>query len=657
MARKRYLGRANEELDAMFAELDSIDRSTKAGRRKHRALSNNIRRKREDRILSGIRGLFGSRKYPVPAAATGAASTMGFPGVPEVPSIGTMAEADVPETVALPEIEEIEVTAEKRPEVEQDRWVPWKSLMRVHKKRELPIGTFNKKNQRYNPETRQWEIRVLPELANEAGYAEGRTIEGNRMIGEGGMLFDPNDPTDLALLGLGMAPIPGARIAAGAGKLRKLAKLKSAMNPKNMKINPRWTGADTPLTWAEIGKRAKVKRGVTALQPTKESLEEVAENRLWRGLQYKLGIPVTAVGAIGSNLAEYDEDGRLIIGADEQETIEEIREETEREKRFWDAYEANPDAFSKDMLEYMKQNEPERKAGGGQLMGQAQQLANAGRGEDTMLMHVTPDEVAGIASLAPGMMTTNPQTGLPEAGFFKDLLGFGLPFLMPLLLPGVGAVAAGALGGAGGAALRGGDFKDILLGAGTGALGGKFTEGLSQAGQQTAGLTEALGGTDISALSQTIPPAQFKTLEELTKGGMNVGDALASMNLQPAQMTGINKALTESIPINNLISNRVVNPMQASQNMSIGEGFKSIGSAGFGGLKDQLMTPSGIGSIVGTGIGAERDMWRRFDQSILDREEEKKRKEEEIYRMNPENIPYRGGGSLYKNRYINGNWS
>ena len=149
MARKRYLGRANEELDAMFAELDSIDRSTKAGRRKHRALSNNIRRKREDRILSGIRGLFGSRKYPVPAA-----STMGFPGVPEMSigigrelGMGTITEADVPETVALPEIEEIEVTAKKRPEVEQDRWVPWKSLMRVHKKRELPIGTFNKKNQ------------------------------------------------------------------------------------------------------------------------------------------------------------------------------------------------------------------------------------------------------------------------------------------------------------------------------------------------------------------------------------------------------------------------------------------------------------------------------------------------------------------------------
>ena len=94
MARRKYLGRANEELDAMFAELESIDKSTKTGRRKHRALSNKIRRKRESRILSGIRSLFGSRKYPVPAAASGAASTMGFPGVPESPiGIGTMAEA------------------------------------------------------------------------------------------------------------------------------------------------------------------------------------------------------------------------------------------------------------------------------------------------------------------------------------------------------------------------------------------------------------------------------------------------------------------------------------------------------------------------------------------------------------------------------------
>ena len=121
MARKKYLGRANEELDAMYAELESIDRSTKTGRRKYRALSHKIRRKRERRVLSGIRSLFGSRKYPVPAAASGAASTMGFPGVPEMSigigrelGMGTMAEADVPETVALPEIVEITVDAKRR---------------------------------------------------------------------------------------------------------------------------------------------------------------------------------------------------------------------------------------------------------------------------------------------------------------------------------------------------------------------------------------------------------------------------------------------------------------------------------------------------------------------------------------------------------------
>ena len=112
MARKKYLGRANEELDAMFAELESIDKGTKTGRRKHRALSNKIRRKREDRILSGIRGLFGSRKYPVPATASGAASTMGFPGVPESPiGIGTMVGA--PPAPDIP-IEEITVDAKRR---------------------------------------------------------------------------------------------------------------------------------------------------------------------------------------------------------------------------------------------------------------------------------------------------------------------------------------------------------------------------------------------------------------------------------------------------------------------------------------------------------------------------------------------------------------
>jgi len=71
----RYLGKRNEELEAIYSELNSLDRTTKQGRRDLNAVSREIRQAKTDRILSGLRGMF-SRKYPVPAGASGAASTM-----------------------------------------------------------------------------------------------------------------------------------------------------------------------------------------------------------------------------------------------------------------------------------------------------------------------------------------------------------------------------------------------------------------------------------------------------------------------------------------------------------------------------------------------------------------------------------------------------
>ena len=67
--------------------------------------------------------------------------------------------------------------------------------------------------------------------------------------------------------------------------------------------------------------------------------------------------------------------------------------------------------------------------GGGMvnLRNQANALASQGRGGDTMLMHMRPDEVAGLASL--GGVTRNPVTGLPE-GFLLPALGAFLPGLM-----------------------------------------------------------------------------------------------------------------------------------------------------------------------------------------------------------------------------------
>ena len=56
---------------------------------------------------------------------------------------------------------------------------------------------------------------------------------------------------------------------------------------------------------------------------------------------------------------------------------------------------------------------------------QAQQLQSYGRGDDSMLIHMTPDEVNSLQGLAMahgGSLTINPETGLPEAGFLKKLL-------------------------------------------------------------------------------------------------------------------------------------------------------------------------------------------------------------------------------------------
>jgi hypothetical protein len=69
----------------------------------------------------------------------------------------------------------------------------------------------------------------------------------------------------------------------------------------------------------------------------------------------------------------------------------------------------------------------------GGLASVAQNLADKGRKGDSMLVHMTPDEVAGLQALAQqmgGSLTINPQTGLPEANIFKKLLPMALGFAL-----------------------------------------------------------------------------------------------------------------------------------------------------------------------------------------------------------------------------------
>jgi len=127
----------------------------------------------------------------------------------------------------------------------------------------------------------------------------------------------------------------------------------------------------------------------------------------------------------------------------------------------------------------------------------ATEIQKKGRGDDRMLVHMTPKEVEGLQAIARahgGSLTINPDTGLVEAGFLKNI--------MPMI---VGAGLAAATGGTslaltpgmiglgygGFEALRTGDISKGVM-AGLGAYGGAGLAGM--AGIGAAGGAGAGGG-------------------------------------------------------------------------------------------------------------------------------------------------------------------
>jgi hypothetical protein len=82
----------------------------------------------------------------------------------------------------------------------------------------------------------------------------------------------------------------------------------------------------------------------------------------------------------------------------------------------------------------------------------ANELASKGRGPDTMLVHMAPEEVRSLQALAKahgGSLTINPETGLPEAGFLKSLLPALIGFGLNLVAPGVGSAIGSMIGASG----------------------------------------------------------------------------------------------------------------------------------------------------------------------------------------------------------------
>ena len=141
----------------------------------------------------------------------------------------------------------------------------------------------------------------------------------------------------------------------------------------------------------------------------------------------------------------------------------------------------------------------------------ANHLASKGRGPDTQLVHMAPTEVAGLQALAKahgGSLTTNPETGLAEAGFLSNILptvigaglmasGVGSPLAIGLMTGAAGTLISGdlkkglmaGLGAYGGAGLMGG-----VLGAGAGAAQEAAMANVGNVGTGIEGTTAAMQG-------------------------------------------------------------------------------------------------------------------------------------------------------------------
>jgi hypothetical protein len=128
----------------------------------------------------------------------------------------------------------------------------------------------------------------------------------------------------------------------------------------------------------------------------------------------------------------------------------------------------------------------------------ADHMASKGRNGDSMLVHMTPGEVAGLHALAlkhGGELTINPDTGLPEASFLKSLLPMLAGAALNFFVPGLGAAVGGAFGV--GAAAGTGIAVGGLTTLATGSLSRGLMAGMGAYGG--AGLSEGFMGAGVGA--------------------------------------------------------------------------------------------------------------------------------------------------------------
>jgi hypothetical protein len=141
----------------------------------------------------------------------------------------------------------------------------------------------------------------------------------------------------------------------------------------------------------------------------------------------------------------------------------------------------------------------------------AKHLESQGRGKDTQLVHMTAEELRALNKLSLDHvgkpLSTNPKTGLPEAGFLSSLLptvagiaGAAMGIPLPLLAGGVGLISYAMTGDIG---------QGIMAGLGAwsgGKLGADISKASTLAQQGVDAGAKAFNLTADAALKTTTEP-------------------------------------------------------------------------------------------------------------------------------------------------------
>ena len=230
------------------------------------------------------------------------------------------------------------------------------------------------------------------------------------------------------------------------------------------------------------------------------------------------------------------------------------------------------------------------------LKTQAQGLAALGRGGDSTLVHMQPEEVAGLQQLAQAngtSLTINPATGMPEAFNLGNMFKAALPIAAGYFTGGAtspffgsGAlgsmlskpIVAGALTGAGVAAASG---DDPIMGAVTGGFGGVSGAGLQSA---MTGVPEAMQATGAATsdmgqqlAAQNAYTGSLGAMQNPNAVGM--GQASTSMmtpqaSMNPFQADGLSGTSPMGRGYDQLALNTGVNKPVPGEFIKTADGFK-----------------------------------------------------------------------------------